>query len=422
MGKLTAVRIKSAKAADGKTLRLTDGDGLQLLVKTSGTKTWVLRVMVDGESRDIGLGSWVAEPIKTPDTIPILQRKSLTLGEAREKAGILRQYAKAGLDPVAERDRERKDIPTFAKAVTLTYDGLKSGWNDKTAKAFLASLQRHAVPGLGDKKVSAIEASDIVNALATMWGTNAPTAQKVRTRIIQVLAFAKARGWRTTALPDTREMRSGLPNLPQAKHFQSMAYKDIPTFFADQWARELTYSRAAMLFALLTANRSGAVRLAKWEQIDIKGRLWRVPGEIMKKGRDHDIYLSDATIALLDRLCPDDASRKGLIFLGRGNGPLSDMSLTKVLRQAGLSDTVHGFRSSFRNWAAERMPHIPFMVGKKALSHNVGNATDQAYLTADFTAMREALSEGWGRYVAPKLSSRPNNVASIGVARAKKAV
>lgn len=424
MGKLNAAKVRGAKpktGADGKPSKaiFQDGEGLFLLVKPSGARFWVLRIQSGGKRRDIGLGSVDLERIGSKifgddrlNDIPLMLRKSLTLDEARDKARALRKLAKAGADPLAERDRERREVPTFAEAVEKVHAALKPGWNDKTAKAFLASLTEHAVPKLGKMKVDAIGASDIIAALAPIWSSKAVTARKVRHRIGQVLAYAKAKGWRTEAPPDAREMRSGLPNQSAGGHFKAMPYAQVPGFVQGELAKELGASRAAMLFAILTASRSGAVRQATWEQIDFDAREWHCPPDIMKKQRAHDVALSDAAIALLKQYTPEEL-RQGLIFRGVRGGPLSDMSLTKVMRQADRSETLHGFRSSFRDWAAERMPHVPFMVAQMALSHAVGNATDRAYLRTDMLEMRRSLMEAWGQFVAPSLSGAAGNVVPL---------
>lgn len=424
MGKLTAIKVKNAKPGKGPggkptNARLSDGEGLSLLVKPSGAKVWVLRVQVDKRSRDIGLGSVDLDRIDRKAFggddplagVSLMRQTSLTLDEAREKARVLRKLAKAGADPVLERDRERTATPTFAEAVTSAYDALKSGWSDKTAKAFKASLEEHAVPKLGALKVDAIGAAEIILALAPIWTDKPVMARKVRARIGQVLSFAKARGWRTVAVPDARELRSGLSKQVDGGHFKAMPYAECPHFFADQWAKELTASRAAMLFAMLTGNRSGSVRAAAWEQIDLEAREWRCPATIMKgKKVAHDVALSDAAIALLERFQPHKELRAGLIFPGLRGKPLSDMSLTKVLRQAKRDEAVHGFRTSFRSWAGERMPHIPWNVAELAIAHKVGTAVEKAYNRADYLAMRRALFDGWGAFIAPSLSESGCNV------------
>lgn len=425
MGKLTAIEVRNARPsidAEGRPRKkiLVDGDGLMLVCAPSGARNWMLRVKVNGRRRDVGLGALDPDGMTRKvasgamvDLPPLMHRKNLTLAEAREKAAGLRKIAKAGADPVLERDKERKTVPTFAEAVTHAYDALSSGWSSRSAKAFKSSLVQHAVPKLGALKVDSIGASEIVLALAPIWTEKPVMARKVRARIGQVLAFAKARGWRSDALPDTREMRSGLSKQSAGGHFEAMPYVEVPDFVTGELGKGLSASRTAMLFALLTASRSGAVRKATWEQIDLEAREWRCPADIMKKQQAHNAALSTATIALLERFQPDQNLRKGLIFPGVRGGPLSDMSLTKVLRQASRSETLHGFRSSFRDWAAERMPHIPFMVAQMALSHAVGNATDRAYLRTNLLEMRRALMEAWGQFAASSLSGSGGNVVPM---------
>lgn len=426
MPSLTVTKVRNAKPqrdASGKpiTTRFADGAGLHLLVKPTGAKSWILRVQVAGKRRDIGLGSVDLDGAgrdafgpddKRLDQTPLMLRKSLTLAEAREKAAALRKLAKAGLDPVAERDRERLKVPTFAEAVAAAHTGLKAGWSDRTAKAFKASLEEHAIPKLGAMRVDAIGSAEVIHALAPIWTDKPVMARKVRSRIAQVLAFAKARGWRKDALPDARELRTGLSKQARGGNFAAMPFAEVPEFFAGELGKEWTASRTAMLFAILTGARSGEVRNATWDQIDLEARTWTRPASVMKMKEGHIVTLSDAAVALLERFTPKDL-RKGLIFPGVRGGALSDMSLTKALRTAGRAETVHGFRSSFRDWAAERMPTIPAMVAEMALAHRVGTATEQAYLRTDLRDMRRALMDAWGRFAAPSLSGVADNVAQL---------
>ncbi|NLR38541.1 tyrosine-type recombinase/integrase [Novosphingobium sp. ERW19] len=443
MGKLTTAKVRSAKAgtgANGKPVKATyqDGDGLFLICAPTGAKSWMLRVQVDGKRRDIGLGSLdvgagrnaFAEGDKRLEETPLMLRKRLTLAEAREKAAALRKLAKAGSNPIAERDRERVKVPTFAKALEEAHEALKSGWADKTAKAFKTSLEEHALPKLGAMPVDVIGSAEVIAALAPIWTDKPEMARKVRSRIGQVLAFAKARGWRSDALPDARELRSGLSKQSKGKSFPAMPFGDVPAFFASELSKDATASRFAVLFVILTAARSGEVREATWEKVDLAARTWTRTAEDMKMRTGHVVTLSEASLSLLERWQPDEALRKGLIFPGARGRPLSDMSLSKALRSAhdaevkagrvGYLDprnnkvaTVHGFRSSFRDWAAERMPTMPAMVAEMALAHKVGNATEQAYLRSDLRDMRRALMDSWGRFAAPALSGLPANVTAL---------
>lgn len=426
MPNLTVTKVRNAKPQRDKTgkpiaTRFADGAGLHLLVKPTGAKSWILRVQVAGKRRDIGLGSVDLDGAgrdafgpedRRLDQMPLMLRKSLTLAEAREKAAALRKLAKAGLDPVAERDRERLKVPTFAEAVTAAHTGLKAGWSDRTSKAFKASLEEHANPKLGAMRVDAIGSAEVIHALAPIWNDKPVMARKVRSRIAQVLAFAKARGWRKDALPDARELRTGLSKQARGGNFAAMRFAEVPEFVAGELGKEWTASRTAMLFAILTGARSGEVRNATWEQIDLKARTWTRPASVMKMKEGHVVTLSDAAVALLERFTAKDL-RTGLIFPGVRGGALSDMSLTKALRTAGRAETVHGFRSSFRDWAAEKMPTIPAMVAEMALAHRVGTATEQAYLRTDLRDMRRALMDAWGRFAAPSLSGVTDNVAPI---------
>lgn len=374
-----------------------DGGGLYLNVKPTGARSWILRVQVDKKRQDIGLGSadW------------------LSLPEAREKARALRKHAKEGRDPVAERDREKVQVPTFAEAMLVAHKELGRGWIDKNAAAFKTSLERHIVPKMGRVRVDRVDTSDIIAALAPIWTEKPELARKLRLRIMQVLSFAKAKGWRSASLPDRGEMSSGLARQPRKGNFAAVPYVDVPAFVASVLEQSETASRLALLFTILTAARSGEVRFARWEQVDLEARIWTRPAEAMKMRVEHLITLNPAAVAVLKRAAERFGS-DGLIFPGVKRGAaLSDMTLTKAMRSAGRSETVHGFRSSFRDWTAERMATIPAMVAEMALAHSVGTATEKAYLRSDLRDMRRALMDGWGTFAAPSLSPEASNVVPL---------
>jgi integrase len=427
MGKLTTTKVRSAKAGTGDKgqpvkASFQDGEGLFLLCAPTGAKSWMLRVQVDGKRRDIGLGAVDVDGAgrnafgkgdNRLDDLPLMLRKRLTLAEAREKAAALRKLAKAGSNPVSERDRERVKVPTFAEALEKAHKALSSGWADKTAKAFKTSLEDHALPKLGAMPVNVIGSAEVIAALAPIWTDKPEMARKVRSRIGQVLAFAKANGWRKDALPDARELRSGLSKQTGGGSFAAVPFAEVPAFFASELGKGATASRFAVLFVILTAARSGEVRQATWEQIDLEARTWTRPKGTMKMKVAHVVTLSDAAVALLERWTPEKDMRTGTMFKGLRGGALSDASLSKALEAAGRSETVHGFRSSFRDWAAERMPTMPAMVAEMALAHKVGNATEQAYLRSDLRDMRRTLMEAWGRFAAPSLSGVGDNVTAL---------
>jgi integrase len=397
MGKLTDLKVKNAKPGV-----YGDGAGLYLRVKPSGAKSWVLRVQFQGRRQDVGLGGYPAD-------------RSLT--EAREEAAKLRKLARRGGNAIAERDREKVAIPTFKEAMIAAHDELKKGWSAKNAASFKKSLEQHILPKIGNKRVDQIGAADVIAALSATWTEKPQIAKKLRARLLQVLSFSKARGWRQEALPDVRELRDGLARQPKGGNFAAMPFADVPAFVADQLGKEETSARLALLFAILTAARSGEVRNADWVHIDLEARTWTRPGDLMKSRAKHIVTLSDAAVAILGR-AGELYGKSGLVFPGsRPKSTLSDMTLSKLMRAEKQSATVHGFRSSFRDWAAEKMPTIPAMVAEMALAHKVGTATEQAYLRSDLRDMRRSLMGAWGRFVAPSLSGERDTVVSLDAAK-----
>ncbi|MET0180103.1 MAG: integrase arm-type DNA-binding domain-containing protein [Novosphingobium sp.] len=394
-GKLTDLKVRSALKKPGKH---GDGGGLYLRVKPSGAASWILLVQFQGKRQEIGLGGYPADR---------------SLGEAREEAARLRKLARRGGNAIAERDKDLVTIPTFAEAVKAAHVEFAKGWTEKHSDAFKASLEQHIVPKLGKERVDQIGAVHVISALAPLWTDKPEMARKLRSRTMQVLSFAKARGWRSMPLPDARELRDGLARQPRNGNFAALPFAEVPAFVASQLPEAPTSGRLALLFTILTAARSGEVRSALWEHIDLEARTWTRPATLMKMREKHVVTLSDAAVAIL-RQAEDLFGTKGLIFPGSKQGSaLSDMTLTKAMRSAGRHETVHGFRSSFRDWAAEKMPTVPAMVAEMALAHKVGTATEQAYLRSDLRDMRRSLMEAWGRFVAPSLSGGGSNVVEM---------
>lgn len=401
MGQLTTLKVKNAKPG-----RHGDGEGLYLLVKPSGARSWLLRIQQAGKRRDIGLGS-VDLSNRTPDErrasddIPLLSRRLLTLQEAREKAAELRKFSRAGRDPLSERDKERRKVPTFEEAAKACHEDLKGSWSQRQADTFLSSLERHAFPKLGKLPVDRVEASDIRDMLAPIWGRYSDMSRKVKGRVGQVLNYSHSKGWRPSEAPG-RSVTMGLGRRAPSSNLAAMPYGELPAFVIDLNSKEDTMGRLALLFAILTAARSGEVRNARWSHIDREKRLWSRPGALMKSRTPHAVTLSDAALAVLKRaeaLCP--AQDEELVF-SMGKPPLSDMTLTKVMRDSKAPYTVHGFRSTFRDWAAEKMPQIPDAVAEAALAHVVTDKVIRAYKRTDFLEMRRELLMSWGAFVTPQ--------------------
>lgn len=402
MPKLSVATVRSAKPG-----RHADGQGLYLLVKPTGARSWLLRVQVDGKRRDIGLGgvdlSTRLENARAAEKagidIPILERSVLTLADAREKAGLLRKVAKSGRDPVSERDKDRRSPPTFKSATETVHGVHKSSWTEKTADAFLSSLKTHAYPVLGNKRVDHIEVEDIAAALKPIWKTSPEMAKKVRHRIGTVLNYCHARKWRQSEAP-VKTLSILLGNQPDGDHMAAMPFADVPDYYQNLASSTETVGRLALMFVIATAARSQEVRLARWSQIDLENRLWNRPAAIMKGGVGHSVTLNDAAVAVLKRA---ETYRRdendAVIFPAKNGKALSDNTVSKIMRDAKLAYVPHGFRSSFRDWAAEKMPEIPDPVAEAALAHAVPDKVVKAYKRTTFMEMRRKLMQGWSDYL-----------------------
>jgi integrase len=378
VGKLTAGKLKSLTEPG----RYSDGDGLFLEVKPGGGRSWVLRAQYSGKRRDIGLGAL----------------RAVSLGDAREAAYQIRRQIARGLDPVAERRRERQVTPTFRDAAKIVHDEHKASWkNGKHQNQWLSTLQTYVFPKLGDRLVSDIGAPEIRDVLAPIWLSKPETARRVRQRIGTVLDWACVKGFRETEAP-LRALSKGLPRQPKKDgHFAAMTYVDVPNFLTRLRERE-SVGRLALEALILTAARSGEIRFALWPEINLKERLWSIPAERMKMNRSHVVPLSPEAVGVFERTAKYRATGSDLVFPGQKlKQPLSDMTLLKILRDMEVRVTVHGFRSAFRDWVAEQT-NYPGEVAEAALAHAVSNKVEAAYRRTDFLAKRRELMKHWGRY------------------------
>jgi integrase len=378
MGKLTAAKLRSLTEPG----RYSDGDGLFLVVKPAGGRNWVLRALCGGKRRDIGLGSL----------------KSVDLADAREAAHQIRRQIAQGLDPIAERKRERQAIPNFRDAAKIVHGEHKASWkNGKHQSQWLSTLETYAFPKLGNRLVSDIGAPEIRDVLAPIWLSKPETARRVRQRIGTVLDWACVKGFRQTEAP-LRSLSKGLPRQPRKdRHFAAMGYADVPKFMKRLQERE-SVGRLALQALILTAARSGEIRFARWSELDLEDGFWSIPAERMKMKRPHVVPLSPEAIAVLQRAATFRDATNDLVFPGQKlKKPLSDMSLLKILRDMDLEFTVHGFRSAFRDWVAEQT-NYPGEVAEAALAHAIPNKVEAAYRRTDFLAKRGELMRYWARY------------------------
>lgn len=379
MAKLSVAKVRALSRPG----RYSDGGTLILNVTPGGSKSWIQRVTVDGVRRDIGLGSF-----------PLV-----SLAEARDKAFENRRLARGGGDPLAAKRKVK--APTFREAAQRTHEANRPRWrSERVAKKWWQGLNKHVFPILGDKRVDRIGREDVLRVLTPLWTSRPEQARKLRQAIRSTLAWAQAHGHVDTNIA-ADAINGALPAQPAVKeHLRSLPYRDVPDALATVDAsRASLFARLCLRFTVLTAARSGESRGATWEEIDLDAREWRIPARRMKSGVEHRIPLSDAALSVLARARP---LRKDsdLIFPSpvRKGRPLSDMALTKLLRDTGLAEraTVHGFRSSFRDWCAETGQ--PRELAEAALAHTVPGV-EGAYFRSDLFERRRHLMADWARYL-----------------------
>lgn len=381
MGKLSATAVRNAT----KPGRMGDGDGLFLIIQPSGTKSWMCRVQKAGSRRDFGIGS----------------AAKVSLAQARERAREIRSWVELGLDPVFER-RKAEGVPTFKEATAKVLAAQRKTWrNEKHEGQWLRTLETYVFPKLDNVQVSEITGPMIRNVLAEIWLSKPETARRVRQRIGAVLDWAFASGFREAEAP-MRAVTKGLPNQPKNEgHFAAMPYSKVPAFVASLRKRE-SFSRMALEFAILCASRSGKVRGARWEEFDLENCLWTVPKERMKANREHIIPLTPSAIRIIERAAALKLGDCPLVFPGaKRNTPLSDMTLTKLLREMKEPYTAHGFRSAFRDWVSEETEH-PGEVAEAALAHVVKDKTEAAYRRGNLLEKRRLLMNDWSAFCEPR--------------------
>lgn len=401
---LTVKQVQNAKSG-----RHSDGNGLYLLVKPSGSKSWVLRVQHNGRRQDFGLGSVAADPIDV--SIPLHKRRTLTLAEAREKARIGRELAKAGINPSMEWRQEKELIPTFREAAEQYHRQVSKGWrNGKHGEQWLNTLKTYAYPIIGSRLVNDVDATAVQRVLLPIWLSKSETARRVRQRIGVVLDYAHGKGWRSSEAPmrALNQLLGGIKQ-PRGSNFAAMPYKDLPAFISALRDGEFSVGRQALQFLILTAARSGEVRKARWRDVDLDACEWRVPAENTKTGKLHIVPLAPAAVEVLEQvIAVVPPKTHSLVFPGL-KGLMSDATLSKVLRVNGAADcTVHGFRSTFRDWAAET--GFADAWAEAALAHINPNRTESAYRrTTFFDQRREKLMPGWAAFC----TGSPDNVVRL---------
>jgi integrase len=377
--------------------------GLALLVSPTGARSWILRATIAGKRRDMGLGGF-------PD---------VTLADARRRARDLREQIDNGIDPIGQRREARATlraaiakVMTFNQCVDAYLDAHSEAWrNLKHRQQWPNTLATYAGPIIGGLDVAQIDTGLVLKVLQPIWSEKTETASRLRGRIESVLSWATTAGYRSGENP--ARWKGHLENLlamptkiAKVEHHPALPYRELGAFMADL-ANMPGMGARALEFAILTAARSGEVRGATWAEIDMDLALWTIPGERMKANNEHAVPLSDTALDLLR----NQSREADLVFPGaRAGRPLSDMSLTAVLRRMdpagaiwldkdGRPITVHGFRSTFRDWAAEQTAY-PTEVVEMAMSHTITNKVEAAYRRGDLIEKRRRLMAEWAKYCA----------------------
>jgi integrase len=394
--RLTALQVSRAKAPG----MYADGRGLYLAVTTAGARSWVYRFMLRGCSREMGLGSLTA----------------VTLAEARRKATEARRLRAAGADPLEAKRAERAAAAvataktvTFREAAAAYVEAHRAGWrNAKHAGQWETTLSQYAYPVIGALPVCAIDTGLVVKVLEPLWTTKTETASRLRGRIESVLDWAKVRGYRDGENPARWKghLANALPpprKIKKIARLSALPYGEVPALMSAIRARDGVAMRA-LEFLILTAARSGEVLGAPWGEIDLVKGTWTIPAERMKAGREHRVPLSTRAAAIL-RDIPD---RIGPVF-SRHGVPLGHGAIATAL---GRSDvTVHGFRSTFRDWAAEQT-NVPREIAELSLAHKISTAAEAAYQRSDLLDKRRRLMDAWGAFCsAPESAGREKVIA-----------
>jgi integrase len=404
--RLTALAVDNASEPG----MYADGDGLYLRVTGDKTKNWVLRYMLNGRPRWMGLG-----PLKL-----------FGLKEARAKALDARRLRYDGVDPIEARAlRRAKARLDAAKAITFKQcadsyiNAHRAGWrNGKHAAQWEATLATYAEPVIGSLPVQAIDTALVLRVLEPVWTTKPETAGRVRGRIEAILDFAKARTWREGENP--ARWRGHLDKLLPARgkvrrveHHAALPYAELPGFLLALREQEGVAARA-LEFAVLTAARTGETIGARWSEIDLLDKRWTVPAARMKAGREHRVPLSARALAILEEMFAHREADDGFVFAGGKPGlPLSNMAFLMLLRRMERGDlTAHGFRATFKTWASERTAFQNEIV-EAALAHVVGSKVEQAYRRGDMFEKRRRLMQQWATFCTTAPLQETNNVAPM---------
>jgi integrase len=401
--RLTAVKVARTKAPG----MYADGGSLYMRIAPGGSKQWVFRYVRGGRLRDMHIG-----PCHT-----------FSLAEARERATEARKLLIDGIDPLtAKRARMAALQAADAKAMTFQQcvegfirDNGSSWRNPRHAREWKASLIKHVYPVLGPLPVAAIDTPLVLRVLKPLWERTPETASRVRGRIENVLGWATVHHYRSGDNPArwNQHLEHALPGVVKGDHFAAVPYTDVPSLMAKLRRRDDVPGKL-LEFIVLTAARLGEAQMAMWDEINLDNRVWTIPAIRMKAGKEHRVPVSPAAIAVLEDMAA--IRRSDYVFPGERGGVVSRSLPWRLLKKlAGKKVTVHGFRSSFRDWAAERT-NFPREVAEIALAHAIPNAVEAAYRRGDLFEKRRKLMDGWAAYCA-KVETDAGKVVALARAR-----
>lgn len=375
---LTAAEVAKISAPG----RYPDGNALYLQVSDSGARSWVQRLMIGGKRVDLGLGSATLVSLK----------------EARERAYEYRKAAREGGDP-RELRRKLEAAPTFKAAAEAVHKAMLPTWkNERHGTEWLRSLTDYAHPTIGKRRVDNVSTQDVIALLAPIWLDKAETARRVLQRVKAILDWSHAKGYRSAGL-DAAAVRKGLPKQRAREvHYEALPFDQVPAFVASLRTGKLSEScRLAFELLILTATRTSEVLQAEPGEFDIEAAVWVIPGSRMKMGKEHRIPLAPRAVEIVKTAQKLGGER--YLFPGQRQGkPLSNMAFLQAVRRLNVKCVPHGFRSSFRDWAAEKTS-FPGMVAEAALAHAVPDQVEAAYRRSDLFDLRRQLMALWAQYV-----------------------
>lgn len=374
INRLSALSVKKLPAG-----KHADGGGLWLVKREDGGGKWIYRYAIKGKRREMGLGSIRFVPLK----------------EARSEVEKWRRVVATGNDAIRQRDRQRREVevtrPTLEFVARACFEARKADLKGGgSAGRWFSPLEIHVMPKIGDVPIEEVSQNILKDALSPIWHTKAETARKAMNRLAIVFRHGAAMGLPVDIQATDKAKALLGAQRKKAKHIPSMPWQEVPKFAIS--LSEGGIVEQCLIFVILTACRSGEVRAATWDEIDLSKNLWTIPADRMKAGKEHRVPLSPDALEVLERVRPHE--REGFVFPSERRGCVSDMAMSMLMRRRGLEYRPHGFRSSFRDWCAEETD-VPREVAEACLAHTTGSEVERAYRRTDFIDRRRELMRQW---------------------------